>query len=112
MNKSMKHAPNVYTDVCELFYRPTVLAWYLMMAKEYGVIDRVIWRSDYDVYWHDDYDFSGYFRKVKKETSWIRTDLNMILKRSGWPTLSQDEINGILGGNVKKLWKPGLDARF
>lgn len=103
----MKHAPNVYTDVCELFYRPTVLAWYLMMAKEYGVIDRVIWGSDYDVYWYEDYDFTRYFKKVKKETSWIKKDLNMILRRSGWPTLSQEEIDGILGGNVKKLWKLG-----
>ncbi len=101
----MKHAPNVYTDVCELFPRPTWLAWYLMMAKEYGVIDRVIWGSDYDVYWYDDYDFSRYFKKVEDETTWIREDLNKILERSGWPTLTQDEIAGILGGNARRLWK-------
>ena len=101
----MKHAPNVYTDICELFQRPTMLAWQLMMAKEYGVLDRVIWGSDYDVYWYGDYDFSGYFQKVKRETSWLKNDLNKIPKRSGWPTLSEGEINGILGGNVKKLWK-------
>ena len=103
----MKHAPNVYTDVCELFDRPTILAWYLMMAREYDVIDRVIWGSDYDVYWHNDYDFSGYFRKVKKETTWIKKDLNIILERSRWPTLSQDEISGILEDNVKRLKKLG-----
>ena len=101
----MNHAPNVYTDVCELFTRPTVLAWYLMMAKEYGVIDRVIWGSDYDIYWYDDFDFSRYFKKVKEETSWIRNDLNKILNKSGWPTISQEEINGILYMNVKKMLK-------
>jgi len=100
----MKHAPNIYTDVCELFTRPTVLAWYLMMAKEYGVIDRIIWGSDYDIYWYDDFDFSGYFNKVKLETSWIRSDLNRILEGSGWPIISEEDINGILGNNVKKLW--------
>lgn len=100
----MKHAPNVYTDVCELFTRPTVLAWYLMMAKEYGVIDRVIWGSDYDIFWYDDFDFSRYFNKVKRETSWIRSDLNNILTGAGWPIFSEDEINGILRNNVKKLW--------
>ena len=99
----MKHAPNLYTDVCELFTRPTVLAWYLLMAKEYGVIDRIIWGSDYDIYWYDDYDFSGYIKKVKSETSWIRNGLNKILTKSGWPTLSNQEINGILGNNVKIL---------
>ena len=101
----MKHAPNVYTDVCELFTRPTVLAWYLMMAKEYGVIDRVIWGSDYDIYWYDDFNFSGYFKKVKEETSWIKHKLNKILQKSGWPTLTQEEINGILYTNAKKMLK-------
>ncbi|MFC2098568.1 amidohydrolase family protein [Bacteroidota bacterium] len=100
----MKHAPNVYTDVCELFSRPTILAWYLMMAKEYGVIDRIIWGSDYDVYWYDDFDFSRYFRKVESETSWIRNDLNKILSGSGWPNLTNEEIKGILYNNVKNLW--------
>ncbi|HDY86998.1 MAG TPA: hypothetical protein ENH82_02650 [bacterium] len=101
----MKHAPNVYTDVCELFTRPTVLAWYLLMAKEYGVIDRIIWGSDYDIYWYDDFDFSRYFKKVKEETSWIKYDLNKILQKSGWPTLTQEEINGILYTNAKKMLK-------
>lgn len=103
----MNHARNVYMDVTELFRRPTILAWYIMMAKEYGVIDRVLWGSDYDVYWSDNNDPSRYFRKVKEETSWIREDLNKICARAGWSTFTQDEINGILYSNVKKLWKLG-----
>ena len=99
----MKRAPNVYTDVSELFARPTLLAWYLVMAKEYGVIDRVIWGSDYDVYWHDDWDFSGYFGKVRAETTWLRSGVNEVLHRCGWPTLTDNEIGGILGDNVKRL---------
>ncbi len=101
----MKHAPNVYTDVCELFTRPTVLAWYVMMAKEYGVVDRVIWGSDYDIYWYDDFDFSRYFKKVKEETSWIKHELNRILQRCGWPTLTREEINGIVYTNAQKMLK-------
>ena len=80
-----------------------LLAWNLVMAKEYGVIDRVIWGSDYDVYWHDDWDFSGYFRKVRAETTWLRSGANEVLHRCGWPTLTDDEIGGILGDNVKRL---------
>ncbi len=101
----MKHAPNVFTDICELFTRPTVLAWYLLMAKEYGVIDRIVWGTDYDIYWYDDFDFKKYFKKVKDETSWIKYDLNKILQKSGWDTLTQKEINGILYTNAKKMLK-------
>ena len=101
----MKRAPNVYTDVSELFARPTLLAWNLVLAKEYGVIDRVIWGSDYDVYWHDDWDFSCYFRKVQAETDWLRNGANEVLLRCGWPTLTEDEIAGILGANVRRLMR-------
>jgi uncharacterized protein len=99
----MKHAPYMYTDVCELFTRPTILAWYLMMAKEYGVIDRIVWGSDFDIYWYKDFSFSRYAKKVQTETSWIKLDLNRILTDSGWPTLTQHEIDGILGNNARKL---------
>ncbi len=101
----MRHAPNVYTDVCELFTRPTILAWYLLMGKEYQVLDRIVWGSDYDIYWHDDYDFSGYMKKVKDETSWIKNDLNKILAKAGWPTMTEQEISGILGDNARRLLK-------
>ena len=77
----------------------------LVLAKEYGVIDRVIWGSDYDVYWHDDWDFSGYFRKVSTETEWLRSGANEVLRRCGWPTLADDEIAGILDTNVRRLMR-------
>lgn len=100
----MKHGPNVYTDVAELFSRPTILAWYIMMAKEYGVIDRVVWGSDYDVFWQPPARASTYVTKVEKETNWIRNDLNQILDRSGWPELTDGEIAGILGENSRRFF--------
>ena len=96
----MKHAPNTYTDIAQLLDRPTLLAWYLTMAKEYGVIDRVFWGSDYV-----GEDISEYFKIVQREIMWIKKGLNKTLKQSRWPTLSQEEINGLLSRNVKKLLK-------
>ena len=49
-----------------------------------------------------DFDYSGYVRKVQRETTWIRTTLNETLQRSGWPTLTRQEIDGILGANAKR----------
>jgi predicted TIM-barrel fold metal-dependent hydrolase len=43
----MAHAPNVYDDISAMFRRPTILAWKLVLAKEYGVINRVIYGTDY-----------------------------------------------------------------
>ncbi len=101
----MKHGPNVYTDVAELFTRPTILAWYIMMAKEYGVIDRVVWGSDYDVFWKTPVHVDTYREKVETETAWMKNDLNEILGRSGWTTLTENEIEGILGENSRRFFK-------
>ena len=101
----MKRAPNVYADVSELFDRPAMLAWYITAAREYGVLDRIVWGSDTDLYWYDDWDFSRYSQKVKKETSWLRSGLNRQLESSGWPLLTQEEIDGILGDNARRLLK-------
>lgn len=96
----MAHAPNVYTDIAELIRRPTILAWNIVMAKEYKVIDRVMYGSD-----HVGNDVSDYINRVKKEIEWCKTELNKIIKRAGWPTLSEDEINGILTENAIKFLK-------
>ncbi len=31
----------------------------------------------------------------------VKSDMNTMLEQSGWPTLSQDEIGGILRGDVQ-----------
>ena len=53
----------------------------------------------------DDWDFSRYSQKVEKETSWLRRGLNRQLESSGWPQLTEEEIDGILGGNARRLLK-------
>jgi predicted TIM-barrel fold metal-dependent hydrolase len=94
----MMHAQNIYSDIASLFSRPTILAWNLMMAKEYGVLDRILYASD-----HIGTNLDEYAAQVVKEAHWCRTRLNQILEKAGWPTLTSAEIDGILGGNAKRL---------
>ncbi|HIE28221.1 TPA: amidohydrolase [Candidatus Poribacteria bacterium] len=96
----MAHAPNVYTDISALFRRPTVLAWNLVLAKEYGVINRVIYGTDYV-----GSDIRHYLQQLKDEVEYCRVEINKTLKRSGWPTLTEEEIDGMLGGNVARFLK-------
>jgi len=96
----MAHAPNVYTDISALFRRPTVLAWNLVLAKEYGVLNRVIYGTDYV-----GSDIRDYLRQLKNEVEYCRLEINKTLKRSGWPTLTEEEIDGILSGNIARLMK-------
>lgn len=91
----MAHAPNIYTDISALIRRPTLLAWNLVMAKEYGVMDRVMYGTDYV-----GVNISEYMEQLLNEVLWLRNDLNPTLKRSGWPTLSEDEIEGIISYNA------------
>ena len=39
--------PNIYADLAMMYDRPTILTWNLVMAKEYGVIGRIMYASDY-----------------------------------------------------------------
>jgi len=96
----MAHAPNVYTDISALFRRPTVLAWNLVLAKEYGVLNRVIYGTDYV-----GSDIRDYLRQLKNEVEYCRLEINKTLNKCGWPTLTEEEIDGILGGNVARLLK-------
>jgi len=96
----MAHAPNVYTDISALFRRPTVLAWNLVLAKEYGVINRVIYGTDYV-----GSNIQDYLQQLKHEVAYCRAEINKTLKKSGWPKLTEEEIDGILGGNVARLLK-------
>ena len=96
----MAHAPNVYADISALMRRPHLLAWNLVMAKEYGVLDRIFYGSDYV-----GEDAAYYLKLVKQELAWCTSELNEILTRSGWPTLTEEEIEGMLGGNVARFLK-------
>jgi len=96
----MAHAPNVYTDISMLQRRPILLAWNLTMAREYGMLDRVVWGTDYV---GDDH--AAYVARAERDIAFVRNDLNGYLARSGWPTLSEEEIDSILRRNAMKLYK-------
>jgi predicted TIM-barrel fold metal-dependent hydrolase len=87
----MAHGPQVHTDLCMLSIRPRMLAWHLTMAKEYGFLDRIFWGTDYV-----GEDINAYLDSVRRELDFFRNQLNPILEGCGWPTLSAQEINGLL----------------
>jgi hypothetical protein len=79
--------------------RSTILAWNLVMAREYGVLDRVIWGTDYVEEEH-----AEYVAVVEREVTFVRHELNEYPARSGWPILSDDEIDGLLRRNAMTLY--------
>jgi predicted TIM-barrel fold metal-dependent hydrolase len=96
----MAHSKNLYTDISDMIRRPTILAWNIVMAKEYKVLDRVMYGSD-----HVGNDMQEYFEKVEKEIAWCRNELKNIINRAGWPTITEEEINGILMDNAIRFLK-------
>jgi len=42
----MRVRPNIYSDISALCPRTTILTWNLVMTKEYGVIDRIMFGTD------------------------------------------------------------------
>jgi predicted TIM-barrel fold metal-dependent hydrolase len=94
----MSHSPNVYTDLSVLSIRPHMLAWHLTMAGDYGFLDRIFWGTDY--VGRDD---KTYLENVRKELDFFRNQLNLILEGCGWPTLSTEQIDELLGENIRKF---------
>lgn len=94
----MAHGPNVHTDVTMLSQRPHMLAWHLTMAYDYGYLDRIFWGTDYV-----GSDAVAYLERVRVELGFFQNHLNSILKRCGWPTLSSEQIDGLLGGNIRSF---------
>ena len=101
----MARSPNVYTDIA-MFIDPysgkgrhLLLARNLAMAREYGVLDRVFYGSDYVGENADEY-----VGLLQREIVYLREGLNADLERQGLPALTQQEIQGILSENVLRLW--------
>ncbi len=99
----MANNPNVYADLAMNYFQPINLTWNLIKAKSFGVIDRIMYGSDYWV------SGSGIFSKnpANEMKGWIeliRVGLNQIAAKSGWPTLTSDEIDGILYMNASRLY--------
>lgn len=99
----MANHQNLWSDLAQLFDRPTWLTWNLVIAKEYGVIDRIMYASDFVS--RNRYPFSDKpDDEMKKYFRFIRTGLNNICMKSGWPTFTEEEIDGILWKNVARLY--------
>ena len=99
----MKNDNNLWTDLALLLSRPIWLTWNLVLAKEYGVIDRVMYASDYVAD-----DFVPFSDKpvddMKENFEFIRTGLNNTCKNSGWPVFTEKDIEGILWKNAARLY--------
>ncbi len=72
-----------------------ILTWNLVKAKEMGVIDQVLYGTDYPF---------GEKMNLKAEVEWFETELNKNSEKSGWLKFTDEEIEGILGNNAKKLF--------
>jgi len=102
----MARSPNVYTDFA-MFIDPylgtgrhLLLARNLAMAREYGVLDRVFYGSDYV-----GENVSEYIALLQREISYIKEGLNRDLEVQGYAPLTSEEIKGFLSENVLRLWK-------
>jgi predicted TIM-barrel fold metal-dependent hydrolase len=105
----MNHDVNVYADLAMTSGRPTILTWNLVKAKEMGIIDRIMYGSDYWV------AGSGVCSEqpgedMKKWIQLILTGINEIAEKSGWPTFTEDEIDKILYKNAADLYGFVADA--
>ncbi|MEE9170769.1 MAG: amidohydrolase family protein, partial [bacterium] len=94
---------NVYADLAMTYNRPIALTWNLVKAKEMGIMDRILYGSDY---WATG---SGVFSRqpgedMKRWIKLIRTGINETAERCGWPIFTQDEIDKILYKNAAQLY--------
>ncbi|GAG68747.1 unnamed protein product [marine sediment metagenome] len=101
----MARSQNVYTDFA-MFIAPyfgrgrrLLLPRNLSMAREYGVLDRVFYGSDYV-----GENVDEYINLLEREIAYIKEGLNSNLEAEGYAPLTQQEIEGFLAENVLKLW--------
>ena len=101
----MARSQNVYTDFA-MFIAPyfgrgrrLLLPRNLSMAREYGVLDRVFYGSDYV-----GENVDEYINLLEREIAYIKEGLNSNFEAEGYAPLTQQEIEGFLAENVLKLW--------
>ena len=101
----MARSPNVYTDIAQFIEpyhgkgRRLLLSRNLGMAREYGVLDRVFYGTDYVGESVDEY-----LTLLQRETSYLREGLSRDMERLGYPPPMQKEIEGLISKNVIKFW--------
>lgn len=99
----MANHKKLYCDLAMNFVRPFWLAKNLVLAKEYGVLDRVMFASDYVAAGYDLFSKNP-AEDLKKCIYYLNVELNTICKNCGWPIFSRREIDGILGNNAARLY--------
>ena len=102
----MASSTNIYSDLALLYDQPNLTTWKLVMAKEYKIIDRIMYGSDY---WaSNDTTFTEPGKQMKNWISFLKEGVNNISEKTGWPKLESYEIEGILYKNANKLYNLGL----
>lgn len=106
----MSRSPNVYTDIAmfiDLYRgsynrkgRPLLMARNLGMAREYGVLDRVFYGSDYVGESVDEY-----VDLLRREIAYLKDGLNRDMEAFGFAPLTSEEMEGLLSKNLLKLWR-------
>ena len=98
---------NLWADIAMMTVRPYYTTWHLVMAKEFGVLDRIMYASDFVAP-----SFSGYSdfpqNDFQSYIEYVQEDLNKICKKCGWPIFKDQEIEGILGENAKRLYSSAI----
>jgi len=109
----MHKNPNIYTDLAALpLYGENVIQRVVLLAKDYGVIDRVLFGTDGPAAWCSGGIKSRYYPRGHRgimPLSWkdyldyVRVKVNQYAERMGHTPLSQKEIDGILGTNAMRF---------
>lgn len=89
----MQEVDNLYTDTAFLCRYPYRLSQHLCLAKQFNIIDKVLFGTD----------FPGRCNPQKHFIQWFREGCNEEIAKYGGPQLSKSDIEGILGGNAKKF---------
>jgi len=103
----MANDSNLWTDLAMMYARPMKTVWSLVLAKEYGVIDRVMYASDYVAYSYDLFSENP-ANDFKKWIDFVQNGMNAICRKCGWPEFSKEEIDGILWKNANRLYALGI----
>jgi predicted TIM-barrel fold metal-dependent hydrolase len=95
---------NLWTDLAMCYDRRMWTTWNLILAKEYGVLHRIMFASDF-VACNFDLFTDDPAKDIGKWIDFVRKDLNEICRGSGWPLFTEAEIDGLLYKNAAKLYR-------
>ncbi len=99
----MVNDENLWTDLAMLYKRPLWMTWNMVLAKELGVLGRVMFASDF-VASNNDLFSENPTKDLLEWIDLVQNGMNKICKQSGWPTFTEKEINGILHDNAARLY--------